>query len=46
MSKKSAIKKPIVPAMFTKNPPGTTTDPATSKEDKSKTDRLVPWVEK
>jgi len=45
MSKKPAAKKPIVPAMFTKNPP-TTTDTATSKEDKSKDDRLVPWVEK
>jgi hypothetical protein len=41
MSKKPAAKKPTVPAMFTKNPPTTT-----SKEDKSKDDRLVPWVEK
>jgi hypothetical protein len=47
MSKKSAVKKPTVPAMFTKNLPGTvTTSTATSKEDKSKNDRLVPWVEK
>ncbi len=47
MSKKSAVKKTTVPAMFTKNPPITTTDtPTTSKEDKSKNDRLVPWVEK
>jgi hypothetical protein len=33
--------------MFSKNPPTvTTTDAKTSKEDKSKNDRLVPWVEK
>ncbi len=48
MSKKLAVKKPVVPAMFSKNPPTTTSteDTATSKENKSKDDRLVPWVEK
>jgi hypothetical protein len=49
MSKKPAVKKPTVPAMFTKNPPATTTtskDEETDKENKSKNDRLVPWVEK
>jgi len=50
MSKKPAVKKPTVPAMFTKNPPTTTTttskDEETDKENKSKNDRLVPWVEK
>jgi hypothetical protein len=46
MSKKSAVKKTTVPSMFTKNPPITSTDTPTSKEDKSKNDRLVPWVEK
>lgn len=50
MSKKPATKKPTVPAMFSKNPPSsttTTTDGTTTlKEEKSKVDRLVPWVEK
>ena len=47
MSKKPAVKKPTVPAMFTKNPPAVaTTDAKTSKENKAKDDRLVPWVEK
>ncbi len=49
MSKKPAVKKPTVPAMFTKNPPTTTTtskDDETDKENKLKNDRLVPWVEK
>ncbi|CAF0814029.1 unnamed protein product [Rotaria sp. Silwood1] len=45
MSKKQTVKKPIVPAMFTKNPPPTSTT-TTEKEDKSKNDRLIPWVEK
>jgi hypothetical protein len=45
MSKKPAVKKTTVPAMFTKNPP-TTADTQTPKEEKSKNDRLVPWVEK
>ncbi len=46
MSKKSTMKKTTVPSMFTKNPPTTITDTTTSKEDKPKPDRLVPWVEK
>jgi len=47
MSKKSTGKK-TVPAMFTKAQPTTTTsaDVTTDKENKSKPDRLVPWVEK
>jgi hypothetical protein len=45
MSKKPAVKKTTVPSMFTKNPP-TTGDTQTLKEDKTKNDRLVPWVEK
>ncbi|CAF4355846.1 unnamed protein product, partial [Adineta steineri] len=47
MSKKPAVKKPVVPAMFTKNPPSTTNkDTETMKENIPKPDRLVPWVEK
>ena len=47
MSKKSTVKETIVPAMFTKTPGTTTiTDPERNKENKSKSDRLVPWVEK
>ncbi|CAF0794048.1 unnamed protein product [Rotaria sordida] len=48
MSKKSTVKKTTVPTMFTKNPPPTTTttDKETDKEDKSKNNRLIPWVEK
>ncbi|CAF1501325.1 unnamed protein product [Adineta steineri] len=47
MSKKPAVKKPVVPAMFAKNPPSTTNkDTESMKENIPKPDRLVPWVEK
>lgn len=46
MSKKATGKK-TVPAMFTKAQPTTSTgDGETNKENKTKPDRLVPWVEK
>ncbi|CAF2724528.1 unnamed protein product [Rotaria sp. Silwood2] len=48
MSKKSTTKKTTVPAMFAKNPSSTTTttEKETDKENKSKNNRLIPWVEK
>jgi len=45
MSKKTTTKTPVVPAMFSKNPPSAPST-TTSSEGKTKTDRLVPWVEK
>lgn len=46
MSKKSTTKKPVVPAMFSKNPPSAPSTTTALNDGKAKIDRLVPWVEK